>query len=187
MPLRTLPSVGMILLAALLLSGEALAKVYASRSEAVAKAFPGATRVEEKSWLLDDHQLKAIEDLARSKIESRIVTIYTGYRGDALLGYALIDVHTVRTLPEAFLVVMTPAGEVEQLRLLAFYEPEEYAPQVRWLSQFRARPLAPSLRLHGEIDGISGATLTARAVTGGVRRALAIHRTLLERRVAAGP
>lgn len=178
---------GMVLAGACLFSGEALSKVYASRSEAIAEAFPGATRVEEKSWLLDDHQLEAIEDLAKSKIESRIVTIYTGYRDDAVLGYALIDVHTVRTLPEAFLVVMTPAGEVERLRLLAFYEPGEYAPQARWLSQFLARSLAPGLRLHGEIDGISGATLTAQAVTGGVRRALAIHRTLFERRVAGSP
>ena len=169
------------------LASPAATKVFASRSEAIEEAFPNATRVEEKTWLLDDHELEAIQELAKAKIDSRLVTIYTGYREDQLLGYALIDIHTVRTLPEAFLIVMSPTGEIERLRLLAFYEPQEYAPQAGWLAQFNERPLAPGLRLHGEIDGISGATLTARAVTDGVRRALATHRVLLERRIAGTP
>ena len=37
-----------------------------------------------------------------------------------VLGYAVIDVHNVRTLPEAFMVVLSPEGEVRSLRLLAF-------------------------------------------------------------------
>ncbi len=172
---------------AVALASPAATKVFASRTEAIEEAFPDATRVEEKTWLLDDHELAAIQELAKAGLDTRLVTIYTGYRDDELLGYALIDIHTVRTLPEAFLIVMSPTGEVEGLRLLAFYEPQEYAPQVKWLAQFNERPLAPGLRLHGEIDGISGATLTARAVTDGVRRALATYRVLLERRVAGTP
>lgn len=177
---------GWVLLAGLIVAGTpASAKVYASRKEAVAEAFPGSTRVEEKTFMLDSDQFEAIQQLAKTKLDSRILTLYTGYRGDEVIGYALIDIHTVRTLPEAFLVVISPAGEVSRLRLLAFYEPEEYAPNERWLAQFSDRSLQPDLRLNAQIHGIAGSTLTSRAVTDSVRRALATYRVLLEERIAA--
>ena len=95
------------------------------------------------------------------------------------MGYAIIDVHTVRTFPEAFLVVLDPQGRVVSTRILAFYEPPEYMPPERWLAQFDGRVLEPSLSLGGSIHGISGSTLSSRAVTTGVRRALALYHTFL--------
>jgi len=59
---------------------------------------------------------------------------------------------------------------------------EEYAPPERWLRQFEQRRLDPALRLGGEIHGIAGATLSAQAVTGAVRRALALFTVLIEDR-----
>lgn len=158
------------------------AEVYLSRKEAIAQAFPGAERVEERTVILDDAQARAVEELARTPLESRLVTVYEGRADGAPTGYAFIDVHTVRTLPEAFLVVVSPQGEVEQLRLLAFYEPPEYAPAEGWLAQFDQHRLDDRLRLGGEIHGIAGATLSARAVTGGVRRALALFEVVVQGR-----
>jgi transcriptional regulator of nitric oxide reductase len=155
------------------------AKVFHSKTEALALAFPEADRVDEKSILLDDGQARRIEDLARSRLESRLVRVYTGFRGDALLGYAFIDVHVVRTLPEAFLVVLTPEGAVRELRLLAFHEPLEYMPSARWYRQFEAKTLAAPLRLGGDVHGIVGATLSARATTESVRRALALYQVVV--------
>lgn len=155
------------------------AKVFYSQEEALELAFPGADRVERDSHVLDDAQVAAIESRARSKLPSRIVTLYSGYRGDELLGHAVIDVHTVRTHPEAFLVVIDPSGTVRSLRVLAFYEPEEYLPPERWLRQFDRRELGERLEIQGDIHGIAGSTLSARAVTGGVRRALALYEVLV--------
>ena len=62
---------------------------------------------------------QAIEKLARAPLESKIVTLYSGWKGETLLGWAYIDVHTVRTLPEAFLVVLDPQGAVRSLRYRA--------------------------------------------------------------------
>ncbi|MDX1648513.1 MAG: FMN-binding protein [Myxococcota bacterium] len=162
------------------------AEVYLSRKEAIAEAFPEAERVEERTVILDDAQARAVESLARTPLESRLVTIYEGRADGGVTGYAFIDVHTVRTLPEAFLVVVSPEGEVAQLRLLAFYEPPEYAPAEGWLAQFDQRRLDDRLRLGGEIHGIAGATLSSRAVTGGVRRALALFEVVVQGRTDAG-
>jgi hypothetical protein len=162
-------------------AGGAEAKVFHSRSEALEIAFPDADRIEDESILLGDEQASEVERRARSRLESRVVRVYRGYRGDALLGYAFIDVHTVRTLPEAFLVVLSPEGAVRTLRVLAFHEPLEYMPSARWYRQFEeAGPTTP-LRLGGDVHGIVGATLSARATTDGVRRALALYQVVVTR------
>ncbi len=157
------------------------AKVFYSRSEALELAFPDADRVEDESLLLGDDEARRVERLARGPLESRLVRVYRGYRGDELLGYAFIDVHNVRTLPEAFLVVLTPAGEVRLLRVLAFHEPLEYMPSDRWYRQFEHKDLGSPLRLGGDVHGIVGATLSARATTRGVRRALALYEVLVRK------
>jgi hypothetical protein len=106
------------------------------------------------------------------------VKLYTAWKGEQPLGWALIDLHTVRTHQEALLVVVGPERRVRSLRTLAFYEPEEYLPPERWLRQLEGRPLGDALRLGGEVHGIAGATLSSRAVTDAVRRSLALVEVL---------
>jgi hypothetical protein len=167
------------LLLGLLAAAPAAGEVFLSQPEALALAFPGATRVERKSTLLDDEDARAVEALSGAPLESKLVTLHAGYRGDELLGYALIDIHTVRTLPEAFLVVLTPEGRIANLQLLAFYEPAEYKPGRRFLAQFDERKLGPELRIGGAIHGIAGSSLSSAAVTTGVRRSLALYQVLV--------
>ena len=162
-----------------LVSGTARAKVFYSRNEALALAFPDADRIEDESILLSDEQASRVEQLAKSRLESRLVQIHRGYRGSELLGYAFIDVHTVRTLPEAFLVVLSPEGSVRTVRVLAFHEPLEYMPSARWYQQFEQKTIAAPLRLGGDVQAIVGATLSSRAATEGVRRALALYQVLV--------
>jgi len=165
-----------------LVATAAHAKVYSSRTEALSLAFPDADRIESEVFVLDDAQAAQVEALARSRIESKLVKLHRAWKGDSLLGYAFIDMHTVRTLPEAFLVVLSPEGEVRSLRLLAFHEPLEYQPTNRWYGQFERKSNRSPLRLGGDIHGIVGATLSARATTQGVRRALALYEILVRSR-----
>lgn len=163
-----------------LLPAASSAKVFYSRSEALELAFPDADRIEDETVVLEDAQVDRIQSIARSSLESRLVRVYRGFRGAELLGYAFIDVHNVRTLPEAFLVVLSPQGSVQALRVLAFHEPLEYMPTDRWYHQFEDVSLARGLRLGRDVHGIVGATLSARATTRGVRRALALYEVMLQ-------
>ena len=173
------PAVAVLLLAAFV-AANANAKVFYSQSEALALAFPDAEKVESNTFVLDDDQIERIESLAKCELDSKLVKIYTGMRDGKVLGYALIDVHNVRTLPEAFMVVLNPTGEVRSLRVLAFHEPLEYMPTNRWYSQFDNRSIDAPLRVGGDIHGVVGATLSTRATTRGVRRALAYYEVLLQ-------
>ena len=154
-------------------------KVFFSQSEALELAFPDAEKVSSNTFVLDEDQVAQIESLAKCELDSRLVKIYTGMREGKVLGYALIDIHNVRTLPEAFMVVLSPGGEVRSLRVLAFHEPLEYKPTDRWYRQFDNRSIEAPLRVGGDVHGVVGATLSARATTRGVRRALAYYEVLL--------
>jgi Na+-translocating ferredoxin:NAD+ oxidoreductase RnfG subunit len=167
-------------LAALLAAGAAQGKVFYSRAEALELAFPDAERVESRTFVLEEEQVRRVEELSRSPLESRLVNLYTGLKGGDVLGYALIEIHNVRTLPEAFMVVLDPDGTVRSLRVLAFHEPLEYLPSGRWYEQFDRKSIAAPLRVGGDIHGIVGATLSARATALGVRRALAFYEVLVE-------
>ncbi|MFP6641535.1 MAG: FMN-binding protein, partial [Myxococcota bacterium] len=125
-------------------------------------------------------QVEAIEKAARSVLPTRLVTIHRGWQGDRLLGYAHIDVHTVRTKPEAFMVVLGPEAVIQQVRVLAFHEPLEYMPADRWYRTFFGQTREADLRIGFDVDAVTGATLTTRATIDSVRRMLAYYDVLLE-------
>jgi len=162
--------------------GSADAKVFHDQKEALALAFPDADRIEEKLVVLSAEESERITKLAGADLSTEIVRIYSGWRGSELQGYAYIDVHTVRTMPEAFMVVLAPDGTVRSLRVLAFYEPLDYKPTERWYHQFDGVAPGSRLRVGQDIHGILGATLSARAVADSVRRVQAFYQVLI-----AGP
>lgn len=178
--MRRAPLLGLLLALCLAPLTPARATVYYARDEALKLAFPDADRVEARDLFLTAAQRQAIEQSAKSKLESDLLTVYIGHHGDQVLGYAIFDTHNVRTLPETFLVVLAPDGTVAATHLLAFYEPAEYAPPARWLNQFHGQALSDDLRIGGGIATITGSTLTSQAVTGGIRRALAIYQVALK-------
>ena len=164
---------------AVALATPATAKVFLARSEAVKAALPTADRIEARDVILRDEQKAAIERGSGMPMESSLVTIYSGWSGGRLVGYALFDTHTVRTQPETFVVSLEPGGHVSGLFVCAFYEPQDYLPGGRWLGQFKGKEPTHPPRVGTDIVSITGATLTSRAVAGGVRRALAIYATCL--------
>lgn len=164
----------------LLLSTTARSVVFHSREEALRLAFPDADRVAAENFFLTREQRSEIESRARAPLDSDLLTVYVGQRAAEIAGYAVLDTHVVRTLPETFLVVMSPSGRIVGTHLLAFHEPLEYLPAGRWLQQFQGKQLADELRVGREIAAITGSTLTSRAVAASIRRALAIHDVLLK-------
>ncbi|MDH4017305.1 MAG: FMN-binding protein [Actinomycetota bacterium] len=155
------------------------AKVFAGRKDALSEAFPTALRIDEKTHVLNDELAARCEQHARARLESRLVTMYTAWGQEGVLGYAHISIHNVRTKPEALLIVLTPAGEVRSVRILAFHEPLDYLPAGRWYEQFAGTTQSAPLRVGRDIHGVVGSTLSARAASEAVRHALAFYDLLV--------
>jgi hypothetical protein len=161
----------------------AWAGVLTTKEAALAEAFPGA-RVEQARSFLSEAEAATVAKAAGTPLASRAVLAWRALDGERLLGTAYLERHLVRTLPETVLVFVSPEGRVQRVEVLTFDEPRDYLPPDRWLAQFEGKPLDRELQLKRGIRGISGATLSGRALTEAVRRVLAVH-DLLEPRAPA--
>lgn len=167
-------SLSLSLLAALLLAVTSLeAQVLCTQSEALARAFPNATKTLRRTLFLTQAQTEAIEKAAQSKLESKLVTFYVDSTASGPTGYVFFDKSTVRTKDEVLMIVLTREGAVAAVEVLAFYEPFDYLPPPRWLKLFQEKILNDNLWPNRDIHAITGATLSVRAVTFSVRRVLA--------------
>lgn len=162
----------------------ARAEVFHSREAALQLAFPGADRVQPVDVILTPAQAARVRDLSGVKPASRLVTAYAGFAGSRALGWAFLDTHDVRTLPETVLLVVAPDGRLAHARLLAFHEPPEYRPGADWFARLAGAALDDDLRLGRRVDGISGATLSAHAVAAAARRVLAVWQVAFATREA---
>ncbi len=176
-----------LILALLLLPGGAGARVFLTQEQAIQKAFPSPQRVERRTLYLSDAQARRVSEAAGVPVENRIVPYYVGRLEGRITGYAYFDTHQVRTLPETILVLLGADARIVRIDILAFDEPEDYLPTGRWLAQFPGRPLDDDLSLGKGIRSLTGATLSARAITEAARRVMALHRLFVAPPGAATP
>jgi hypothetical protein len=151
------------------------------KSEALQKAFPGATLVDRENVFLTEEQIVQLSRMGKSPWTDRVVTYYAAFRETTLLGYAIINTHRVRTKTETVLVTVTPEGRVGGMWMMAFFEPDEYMASERWLDQFIGRALEDGFGVRREIDVITGATLTSEAMSVLARKALAFYHVILQK------
>lgn len=178
--MRSLAAALLLLTGLALLPAGARAQTFLTQEEALRLAFPEPAEVERRTAFLEEDELERARELAGSgvEIDQRVVTYYEGIRADSLLGLAYFDSHRVRTLPEVVMFVLEPDGTIRRIEVLKFTEPPEYAAPDRWLDQFPGLGLSDALSLKGEIVNLTGATLTARAVTRAARKVTALHRVI---------
>jgi hypothetical protein len=160
---------------AVILAGSAAATVLVTLDDALKLAFPDAETARETLFLSDEERSE-IEALCGQELSGGLATRFVA-RSDQgeILGYAYVDTHVVRTLPETVLVVIDPSGAVRRVEVVSFREPLDYVPREGWYRQFDGEELDDDLQLKRDIRPVTGATLTARATADAVRRVLAIH------------
>ena len=161
------------------LAGAAQAKVFLTVDEALRLAFPDA-KVERRTSYLTEAAAGTCEQAGGDSGAFAVGACVRRDRGGKAAGTAYFDTHRVRTLPETVMVVLDPSGKVRRVEVLSFNEPQDYLPGGGWYGQFAGRGLDERLALKRDIRPLTGATLTARATTGAVRRVLAVHRVLQE-------
>lgn len=145
--------------------------------EALALAFPGA-QFARKEYILTDAQADRARTLAKEELPGRWIVAYEARKDGRLLGVGLFDTHRVRTLNETLLVAVSPEGRILRVETVVFHEPQEYRAKQAWVRQFEGKALDDRLSLKGEIHPLSGATLTANAMTDAARRCLALWQVL---------
>jgi hypothetical protein len=101
-------------------------------------------------------------------------TVLRVFRGDSLLGFAVVRAVRGKDQLITYLVATDSADRLRDIDILVYREP--YGGEVAydaWRRQFRGKSSADKLEVGRDIRSISGATISVNAVTAGVRRALA--------------
>jgi Na+-translocating ferredoxin:NAD+ oxidoreductase RnfG subunit len=165
---------GLAAAAVALWAGGVSATVLVTVDEALRLAFPDASTTRETLFLTEE-QLGKVQEDSGAEPRSAMVTRFVADKEGRTVGYAYLDTHRVRTLPETLMVVLEPGGAVRRVEVVTFREPLEYIPNRRWYDQFEGARLSEDLALKRGIRSVTGATLTARATADAVRRVLATH------------
>jgi hypothetical protein len=156
----------------------AAADVLLTEKAALDRAFAGAA-VERRTLYLTPEQVAAVEKAARSKLPSPVVTAFEGRADGAVSGRAVLDTHTVRTMPETLLTVVEADGRLRMALVLQFGEPPDYLPREGWLKTLEGKVLDDDLWPGRGVRRVTGSTLTVQALTEALRRSLAIDSLIL--------
>lgn len=165
---------------ALLSATPAEAVVLQSLDDFLARMSPAPCRTTREPHYLTAEQKKQAEAAARgaNKGDLQVGGLWVRYRlrcPEKPDRFIYFESHRVRTQPETLAVVVGASSNVERVEVLAFNEPQEYIPGDSWFGTFQGSDLNPALELQRRIPMITGATLSARAALGSVRRVLAVH------------
>lgn len=160
-----------------LISGSSLEAqtVYLKPAEALKVIFHDSKEVVSESKKLTTGQKTLLEKRLGMRLAKEEWTFYIARSDQKIDGYALIDNEIGKTEPITFLTAITPSGGVKEVEILVYREPiGSEVHDKRFLKQYRGKKAADPVRVGQDIANISGATLSARAVSNGVKRALAL-------------
>jgi hypothetical protein len=142
---------------------------YLSAEQAREVLFPGVP-LEAVALSLTPGQMADIGRRAGVPVRSPALRLWRGAGGEVMLVDEVIGKHDRIT----YALGINADGSVRGLEIMDYRE--NYGHEIRsapWRAQFKGRSAASALQLDEDIRNISGATLSCRHVTEGVRRLLA--------------
>lgn len=169
-----------ILIIAVIVPNISYAKVFLTKDKALKLSFPEATDIESRQIFLSKDQLEQIEQVAKTKIDSKFYIFYIAKKNEEEIGYAVVDTHTLRTSTETVLFVINKDGKLEKAEILAFFEPQDYMQGERWMTLFFGKDLDSTLKIGKDVPNITGATITSHSFADATRKVLAIYDVVLK-------
>ena len=162
------------------------ATTYLTVEQAQKICFPSATSFVPADVKLTTQQVKAIEKDCgvRVRLDSQKVwraVLADGRQGDNLLGWLIQDEVLGKHEFINWVLALKPDGAVKQIEILDYRE--TYGYQIReekWRAQFYGKQHGAKLKLDDDIKNISGATLSCRHITDGVKRLLSFYELALK-------
>ena len=161
--------------AALVIATPLRAEVFLTVEQAQGVIFPGASFTKDFRTL-SNAQAAAIEEASGANVRNRALQAWRVSNGGWFIIDEVVGKHDF--IPIA--LGLNADGSVKAVEILEYRE--AYGGEVRnpkWLAQFTGKKNGARLELAGDIQNISGATLSSKHITDGVRRLLATHAAVL--------
>ena len=165
--------------AAASVSGVAYATQYLSVEQAQRQLFPGAERFTATALQISG-QMRARVAAESGVPDGQEPRVWRALNGDTLLGSFFVDEVIGKHELITYAVAIDPQGIVRGVEILDYRETRGgEVRDPRWRAQFVGKGPRDALRLGEDIQNLSGATLSSRHITDGVRRLVVLHRLAL--------
>jgi FMN-binding domain len=165
-------------MAAITIAQPAQATTYLSVEQAQALMFPRATLTQDFR-VLSPAQVAAIEKACDANVGSNELRAWRASTGGWFIADQVVGKHDF--IP--FAVALDDNGAVKDIEILEYRE--AYGSEVtnaKWRAQFAGKNHESPLKLTKDIQNISGATLSSKHITDGVRRLVVTHALVLASR-----
>jgi Na+-translocating ferredoxin:NAD+ oxidoreductase RnfG subunit len=117
----------------------------------------------------------------RQKVQTKGEQVWKAFAESRFLGFFILDYVIGKHLVIDYAVALDPQGRVLRVEILQYRE--SYGGEITnedWLKQFVGKTSRDPLEIGQDIRNISGATLSSRHVTDGIKRVLALYETRLK-------
>jgi Na+-translocating ferredoxin:NAD+ oxidoreductase RnfG subunit len=161
-------------------SAPAYAVQYLTVEQAQAALFPPGTRFAVHPLELSSEQVNAIEEASGQRVRESRPDIWEAFDRERLAGWFFVDHVIGKHEFITYALAIGADGAVRGIEVLDYRE--TYGGEIRnasWRRQFVGKRHGDSLKLGASIQNVTGATLSCRNVTNGVKRLLAMHALVL--------
>jgi hypothetical protein len=152
-----------------------MAEVYLTEEEALKLMFPKSTRIKKELLRVPTDKKMTIEERIGWKFPEDSFDVYIGETGSQVDGYALIQNTIGKHKPMTYMVGVDHTGHVLNVELLVFREARGSEVRTkRFNVQYEGKTVLDPVRINKDIINISGATMSVRSMTAGIKRVLVL-------------
>ena len=165
---------------AVLAAPHCYAAQYLTLAQAQAAMFPEAREFAPAPVRLSRDQAREIEQLTGVQVRVQEQPVWQVRAVDGPIGWFIVDEVYGKHELITYAVGLNADGSVRQIEVMDYRE--TYGYEIRnpaWRRQFSGKRQGDPLKLEQDIRNISGATLSCRHITEGVKRLLAFHQVVL--------
>ena len=152
-----------------------MAEVFLTEENAVKLMFPKSERIKKELLRIPTDKKMTIEERIGWKFPEDAFDVYIGETGTQVDGYALVQ-HTIgKHKPMTYMVGVDARGHVSNVELLVFREARGSEVRTkRFNVQYEGKTVLDPVRINKDIINISGATMSVRSMTAGIKRVLVL-------------
>ena len=152
-----------------------MAEVFLTEEEAVKLMFPKSERVRKELLRVPMDKKTTIEERIGWKFPEESFEVYIGESGSQIDGYALVQNTIGKHKPMTYMVGVDARGHVSNIELLVFREARGSEVRTkRFNVQYEGKTVLDPVRINKDILNISGATMSVRSMTAGIKRVLVL-------------
>ncbi len=151
------------------------AEVFLTEDEALKLMFPKSGGIRKDFIRLTPEKKVQIEERIGWKFPEESFEVYIGETGARIDGYAVIQNTIGKHKPMTYMVGVDHTGHVSNVELLVFRESRGSEVRTkRFNVQYEGKTALDPVRINKDIINISGATMSVRSMTAGIKRVLVL-------------